>query len=392
MLRFFRFINGYIYFCAEGGFSERFINLCKLNDITLWDVKNDGVKVFAFTSSNCLTALEDAAINSGMNLKIEQEKGLKTLVNKHKWRFGIFVGIGVFLLSFWFASGFVWEVEVVGVDNVMAKNFTEELQDYGIKTGVKKSDINIIEVEKKIKSDYKNISWVSVNVFGGKVQVQLREAEVEQEKLDHSRACNIVASKNGEVILVKGYYGQNVVKEGDFVAKGSLLISGISAYSDGSEHSFHAKGEVLARTETEFVASIEANKKIFVTGEWKNRFYFCFFGLEIPIGFIKADNEKSETMISLKSGKDSLPVGLKKTECFSISSRNTSLSKTEAELSALLEITKEKRKEFGNVKFESIDWAFDEQKDIFSLKCMVKCIEDIAVEKEFDIQENIEQN
>ena len=163
MLRFFRFINGYIYFCAEGGFPERFINLCKLNDITLWDVKNNGVKVLAFTNSNCLKALEDVAINSGMSLDVIQEKGAKNLVNKHKWRFGVFVGIGIFLLSFWFASGFVWEVEVVGVDSVMARTFTEELRDYGVRTGVKKGDINIIEVEKKIKSDYKNISWVSVN-------------------------------------------------------------------------------------------------------------------------------------------------------------------------------------------------------------------------------------
>ncbi len=392
MLRFFRFINGYIYFCAEGGFPERFINLCKLNDITLWDVKNDGVKVLAFTNPNCLKALEDVAINSGMSLDVIQEKGVKTLVNKHKWRFGVFVGIGVFLLSFWFASGFVWEVEVVGVNDVMVKDFTEELRDYGIKTGVKKSDINIIEVEKKIKSDYKNISWVSVNIFGGKVQVQLREAEVEKEKLDHSKACNIVASKNGEVILVKGYYGQNVVKEGDFVAKGSLLISGISAYSDGSEHSFHAKGEVLARTVTDFISSSDTSKNISVTGEWESKLYFCFFGLEIPMGFIKAENEKTETMIFLKSGNDSLPVGLKKTESFSILSRNNTLSEAEMELLTLLEITKDKRREFENVKFESIDWSPEKQENIFSLKCTVKCIEDIAVEKEFDIMENIEQN
>ena len=39
-VNFVRFILGYICFTATGGFPERFLNLCRLNKIILWDLKN----------------------------------------------------------------------------------------------------------------------------------------------------------------------------------------------------------------------------------------------------------------------------------------------------------------------------------------------------------------
>ena len=51
MIQLLRLLKGYVSFTAEGGFPERFINLCNSNGIVLWDVQNDGVKVKAFTTT-----------------------------------------------------------------------------------------------------------------------------------------------------------------------------------------------------------------------------------------------------------------------------------------------------------------------------------------------------
>ena len=34
----FRFLAGYVLFCAVGGFPERFINLCTAGKIPVWDI------------------------------------------------------------------------------------------------------------------------------------------------------------------------------------------------------------------------------------------------------------------------------------------------------------------------------------------------------------------
>ena len=77
MIQILRLIKGYVEFCAEGGFPERFINLCKINGINLWNVKNDGVKVFACTTEQEFKMLSRPAENSGMTLKIQKTRGLK---------------------------------------------------------------------------------------------------------------------------------------------------------------------------------------------------------------------------------------------------------------------------------------------------------------------------
>ena len=61
---------GYVQSSAVNGFPERFINLCNIRGINLWNVKNDGVKVTAFTTEREFQELKIPAENSGMSLKI----------------------------------------------------------------------------------------------------------------------------------------------------------------------------------------------------------------------------------------------------------------------------------------------------------------------------------
>ena len=78
MIQILRLLKGYVEFCADGGFPERFINLCNIKGINLWNVKNDGVKVLAFTTEREFQELKIPAENSGMTIKIIKSRGLKS--------------------------------------------------------------------------------------------------------------------------------------------------------------------------------------------------------------------------------------------------------------------------------------------------------------------------
>ena len=150
MIQILRLLKGYVEFCAEGGFPERFINLCNIRGINLWNVKNDGVKVVAFTTEREFQELKIPAENSGMTLKIIKSRGLKTFAKCHKWRCGIVSGI-ILAFCFWvFMSGFIWEVEVLATDGVNVENFTESLAELGVKIGARKSKIDIIQVQNQL--------------------------------------------------------------------------------------------------------------------------------------------------------------------------------------------------------------------------------------------------
>ncbi len=387
MLRLFRYLKGYIYFCAEGGFSERFLNLCQINNIGLWRVENNGVKVLAFTNANQLEMLREAAEKSGMKIEIIKTIGLKNLINQHKWRGGVLAGLVIIILFFSYMSNFIWEVEIVGESGVNVESFTQELERYGVKKGVKKSSVDIVEVERRLKSDYSNFSWVNVNIFGSKLQVKIMDAESPTGNLSHETPVNVVARKNGKVVLVSGYYGQNVVKEGDYVAEGSLLISGISAYTDGSEHKFHAKGKVLAETKTIIKTEQALSLGNCLTDNNECRYHICFFNLEIPLGLRNDEQNVSESYIYLKSKNGNLPLGIKKEDSFGFSESMVNFTENERVMLSLLRYVQKKREEFSDAVFKKISFKVGSEGDKTTLISEIDCVEDIAVEKAVEIEE-----
>ena len=93
--------------------------------------------------------------------------------------------------------------------------------------GARKAKIDTSAVEKELVERFPELSWASVNMYGSKAEVEVREAEKSPEIEDTKTPSNLVAKKDGMVVLVKGYRGTNKVKEGDVVVKGDILISGI---------------------------------------------------------------------------------------------------------------------------------------------------------------------
>ncbi len=380
MIQILRLIKGYIEFCAEGGFPERFINLCKIRGINLWNVKNDGVKVVAFTTEREFEELKIPAENSGMTLEIIKSHGLKAFAKRHKWRCGAVLGIGLAFCFWIFMSGYIWEVEVLATEGVNVEAFTESLADSGVKVGARKSEIDIIQVQNQLMNEYSELLWVSVNIFGGKAQVEMSEFVEQKEITDTKTPINIVAKKKGEIVLVKGYNGVNAVKEGDNVTKGTLLISGVVKNFDGSEYFTHAKGEVFAKTKNTEKIICPYKNECFTTAQKESRYYLYVFSLKIPLGLKTAGEFLTESNRLLKSGEAVLPFGIIREDNFSQLKATAEYSPGEAMLSGLLDGVKVKREKYNKTELKSVEYEFTDKKTEGEIKGKINCVEDIGVE------------
>lgn len=387
MIRLLRFIKGYIFFCAEGGFPERFLNLCSSRDITLWNVKNNGVKVEAYTSTGDFKRLSLPAENSGMTLKILKEGGLLFFAKSHKWRCGALLGLFLTALFWVYMSGYIWEVEVLPVDGVKVETFTESLSELGVKNGARKSKIDIIEVQNELMVMHPELQWVSLNIFGGKAQLEMTVVKEKEEENDTETPTNIVAGKSGAVTLVKAYFGTGVVKEGANVAKGELLISGVGTNADGSEYFVRSQGEVFAETKNEIVKAMKCKNKFKITSESSSQFSFYIFGIKIPFGKKHNGDFESQSETPLKSGKTVLPVAVIRTDNMLLSEKKCELTSKETELSALLKCVEEKRKLFSDAELKTVEFSSKASSEEVTVKASIVCIEDIGVEKVITLED-----
>ena len=83
------------------------------------------------------------------------------------------------------------------------------------------------------------------------------EAEAKPEIINEEDYCNIVATKDGQIVKVSAQNGIPAVKQDDIVTKGDILIAGwIDGKYTGTRY-VHAEGEVKAKvwyTESEKMA------------------------------------------------------------------------------------------------------------------------------------------
>ena len=387
IINFLRLIFGFVEFEAKGGFPERFLNLCTVNGITLWQVQNDGVKVKACTPIKAYKNIKKSARNSGMKIKIIRKRGLPFFIKNNRARVGVLVGLLFVICSLALSTCMLWNIEVTGNTKIKSEVLMESLNNNGVRIGVFKSKLDTIAIENKLLDEYKDLSWVSINIFGTKAVLEVKENSEKPEMADDITPMNIVAKKDGQIVLVEGHKGANAVKEGDVVLKGDLLISGVTINADGSEKTIHATGKVFAKTLTNVYGECEAEKKENVLKSSGNKYYLYALGGEIPL-FFKCKGEKlykGEDLLKSTSGE--LPFGVK-WECIG-EFRESEINFTENQsgLLALFNCVKEKREKFkGECEILQISYTKNFLDNKTQIKCKVSAKEDIAEQKEIFVE------
>ncbi len=388
MIRLLRWFLGYVYFEAVGGFSERFLNLCKIRGIPLWNVSNNGVKVKAVTSIEGFQKLNIPCENSGMVLENIKEKGLKSLVNQHKSRFGLVLGLVFAVLFISFVSGFIWNVEIIEKEGVKLDNFTEILAEEGVKIGARKSKIDVLQVQESILNKCPQLSWISINIFGSKAQIEYTPIKKNVPQDDAKTPKNLVATKKGKIVLVEGYRGKNEVKEGDYVDKGDLLISGVTVNGDLSESFVHASGKIFALTENKERITYPLKSKLTLVNERKSIYEINIFGFGIPFSRRENGEYMSKNQINLQGNGTVLPFGINRYDNLSFSEKEVELKSPQARLLLLEKCVEYKREQYADVEFEKISYGFFGNNSEAGVDFLVECLENIACEGDVFVEEN----
>lgn len=388
MIRLLRLLQGYIVFVAEGGFAERFLNLCKINSISLWNVKCDGVKVYAFTSLKDFERINVASERSAMTIKIIQKRGLRCFATRNKLRVGVVVGAFLSLLLTVYLAGGVWDVKIEEKEGVSAEAFTETLGELGVKTGARKSKIDILRVQEELLKRHSELLWVSLNIFGGRAELEYTLVNEKTPSPETNCPTNIVSRKKGVVTLVECYQGIPIVKEGQRVAEGSILISGVVRNADGTEVLTQGMGRVFAKTENTHIFKVENQGKGFISCDLEPRYGIFVFGLELPFGRAASQDFSSVTRLPLVGNKISLPVGLIRCDSLSFCQGEISADDNMTRLSLLLGGVEKKRDEYSSARLRKVGFDCDVINGVQTVTVKITCIEDISESKTISVEKN----
>ena len=151
-------------------------------------------------------------------------------------------------------------------------------------------------VAQRVLIELKELSWMSINLYGTRLEVVVREAVQSPEMVEDEGYYDVISQADGIITQVEPLAGEAAVAEGDTVAKGEVLISGLISiepplYSDQPVRYYqtHARGRVYARTwrTLEAVIPLSAQVKRY-TGEERAVWSFQF--LDLQFNFYKSSS------------------------------------------------------------------------------------------------------
>ena len=310
MLFLYRFFLGILDIEIYGIFPEKVLNLCEKHKISIWNIRFKKGKICCKINVRDFKKLPKIFKKQGVRLHILKRQGLPFFTNKYKRRFGVFAGALIFIALLNFLSNFVWIIEVEGNKTVNTKEIISQCYEIGINEGIryKKLDFKNKAQELLLKSD--KLSWASFNIEGCVLTVNVTEITKKDEA--EALATNLVAESDGIITHIDVTVGNCVVKVGDTVNKGDVLVSGIIENEEGTKF-VKSRGKIIAETiVTETLTQNYKFKETVLTGKQKSKTVLEIFTLKIPLylGGEKGKYDSEYTIKNLKLFNRPLPIKL----------------------------------------------------------------------------------
>lgn len=285
-------IRGMVCVRLTGLFPERLINLCAQEGVEFWAMEWEDEHTVRFTTRRrTLGLLEELAARVGCEVERESSRGLPDFLGRFRTRYAFLAGLVFALCAVSFLSRFVLTVEVSGNEQVPSAVILSQLRQLGVRPGVYGPGLDRKQLAQELIVGLDGLSWAALNLHGTRLEVLVREEVKSPDRIDERRNVDIVAQADGVVTHMEPELGDAVVKEGDVVAKGDVLISGTVTleppqYSDQPNRYYqtHARGRVWARTWRFLTAAIPAETVVKdYTGAEKSVWSVNFLGQRIKI-------------------------------------------------------------------------------------------------------------
>lgn len=313
VINFIRFLFGYIEVSFSGEFSERLLNICAKNRLSLWNIKRNNGLINVSIGIKSFKKLRILKRKCNVKVTVIKKCGMRFKLHANKLRFGVIVGLAVYFISIFYMSSFIWNIEIHSNKPVNEEEIIKQLKNIGITEGIRKDNIDAQNQRLELIMSVDNLSWAALNIEGTNLTVDVTLSESINKK--DTRPSNLIASKDGTIKRIFVNSGQTLITVNQTVLKGDMLVSGVIEDKMGATSLKHSDGEIFAETKEKISITVPFEQKYTVSiGKPINKIGISFFNIKLPLylGTIKFEHIKDIGVYKMKLfGKD-MPISLHK--------------------------------------------------------------------------------
>lgn len=224
--------NVYVVFRIKGLNLDRFINIVKKRGIVLYNIKKEQNNQLIVTVSH-KDSKNFFAIAKEMcyNIKKVKYKGKSYPLLALLRAVPYVLGASVFAFIVICANDVVMSINFFGSGSVYKRQVQNYLTQKGIVPYVRFSSIDIEKLEDEVLAEHPQLSFVSIQKHGTRLNFNLVLSQEKVHKLD-GNVYELTAPYDCVIEKMQIYRGTAQVKVGDQVKKGQLLVDGYAVIKE----------------------------------------------------------------------------------------------------------------------------------------------------------------
>ncbi len=248
---------------VKGDAKERFLNMCRTRHFHVWDVKADKEKDVICMSMDKGDFLESKSLirKTGVKVAVIARDGLPFLLRRISAR-KVFAAGALFCIAFLLIMmRSVWAFQFEGNRQITGEQIVDYLEECGVVIGTPVSRLDYEALEAGLREEFDEITWASVVRRGTTLIIRIKEREYTEIIRRYEDRTDIASDVSGIIISMVVKEGVPLVKAGDVISAGDILVSGaVPVYDENSEvcgyHYYHAQADILVETTEQFSDSL----------------------------------------------------------------------------------------------------------------------------------------
>ncbi len=261
----YRWFLGYVIINVTGINKERFLNLCNNHKLNIWNIIEYGKSSITLNIAlEDIRKIRDLRRKTSCSIKIIKKHGLPFIYNKYKKRYLFWGGIGICMTIVWVMSLYVWNISVEGNVKITEDRIVKALREENVSFGMRCKEVDGSSIEMFLRKRFTDITWVSVELKGTRLIVHIKENDDLGYRQEDSKPCNIIANKPAYIISIVTRNGTPLVKQGQQVNIGDVMVSGgVDVYGDSGElvNEDYVTADATVYGRVEYPYSYEMNMK-----------------------------------------------------------------------------------------------------------------------------------
>ena len=371
-------------------YSERAVNICARHHIEFRDLTRtpEGNACLTVSIPGYMKLREVARDTGAFTVGIVLRRGAPFFLWRLRKRYALFLGLALCAVLTGLSTLYVWQIDVTGNETVPTSKILAALRNNGVDIGTCVLDIAESPIANKMLLDVPELSFITLNSHGSRIDVVVREKVLRPELYDPDARVGVFAKKPGIITEITALEGWSLREPGDAGDTGDELIS--SYVPVGQGYNTHASGEVWARTWYELTLKmpLETAKKEY-TGRTKTRTAVILGGKRINLYFMggnpytSCDKITTYKRLTLPGG-GVLPVTIVRERYEEYESAASAFTREEAEKLLSAHLLETVEREIGDGYVADFDLSSDVSDGVISVTLTAECVEQIGQERAED--------